>query len=114
VLTSVAQRRRAYAALIVGCHSRDVPLAQSQQAQRPIHGGVPFLTHHDGDLRCPEQTLGIDIPPRRSQDMTHSNRKSREVGHLSPCREPSRGGFRQVKQLTQPTAAHLLSGGGSW
>jgi hypothetical protein len=94
VTEGVAQRRRAHPALIVGWHCGDVPLAKSQKAQRPIHGGVPFLTHHDGDLRGPEQTLGIDIPPRCGQDMTHSHRKSREVGHLSPRGEPGRGGLR--------------------
>ena len=86
----------------------DASTAQPQERERLQHGDVHFATRHDGQRRCTEQSIALDIPAGAGQLRMASGRQRRETGERGAVDERAAAAGRQPEQVAHPLERDVL------
>src|SRR5436853_139332 len=88
------------------------PLApKTSHRQGLLHTRVDLLAHHDGDRRCAEETLGLDIPAGALQQGVPRGRERTEVGGRGTGHETAGTLRGQMEEPLHPIERNLLEPG---
>ena len=90
VAVEFRQQVCAHPSLFIGRHLNQSVLAQPQNRQGFVYGGVSAGAEHDPDLRCAEQSARADIPAVFSQQVIASGDQAAQAGSRGAADEPCR------------------------
>ena len=102
------QRIRADAALRVGREQVHAVAAESDEAERLLHGGVVLLADVDRDRRRTEEPVGLDVPARAREQCVARGGQRAEVRERRAADESAAAARGQAEELREPAHRHFF------
>ncbi len=96
------------AALLVGRHADELPLADAEHAQGDEDRRVHLLPHHDRDRRAAGEAVALRVLAAAREHGVAGGREAGEVGHGRARHEAGRAAGREVEQVEDPLPRDLL------
>jgi hypothetical protein len=94
--------------LVVDSDRAHAVRAEPDEPQRAVERAVPLRTCDDGDRRCADQAVLLDVMSCLGEHVVPRREQRCCMGHLAAGDEGERRVCGQAEQLLQPAAGHLL------